>query len=361
MLGKIPAAGRGFKGVVSYLLRGPAGKERRGGHPGERQDAKPAAKRNRVLFIATENLLTNDPEKAARIMRATANRSARCKAPVYHFVISWRAEDRPDFATMRAIVNDACGDMGLDDLQRIAIGHDDTRHRHVHVVVNRIHPDTGKAWNRRQDWVRLEVSLARIAGKYGYDRVPGRHNEPSRFKEADKKAPDREFQMARRKGTPSPPMKWGQNRVVAERPKLAAAFEAARSWENLHGRLAAIGYRLESKGAGLVIRDGTSELKLSMVSKTARIKTLQQRFGKPFEPAVHLPERAVQRAPERGNADTGITLPQNTAAPEFADGPLQVDYFEPTGKHPVIDQADPTAAHDDDDEDDTPRRRGRSR
>jgi hypothetical protein len=360
MLGKIPAAGRGFKGVVSYLLRGPAGKERRGGKSGERQDAKPAARRNRVLFVATENLLTNDPEMAARIMRATANRSARCKAPVYHFVISWREEDRPDFATMRAIVDEACAELGLDDLQRIAIGHDDTRHRHVHVVVNRIHPDTGKAWNRRQDWVRLEVSLARIAGRYGYDRVPGRHNEPARFKETDKKAPDREYQMACRQGAASPPMKWGHNRVTAERPRLAAAFDAARSWEDLHTRLAALGYRLESKGAGLVIRDGTSELKLSMVSKTARIKTLEQRFGKPFHPTSELPIAAPRLAPERGNADTAAVLPQDKATPAIPEAVPAVDYSEITRKHSGIGPAAPPSA-DDDDDDNQPRRRRRSR
>lgn len=364
MLGKIPAAGRGFKGIVSYLLRGQAGKEKHRGAAAERRDATARSVGNRVLFVSTENLLTNDAEKAARVMRATANRSTRCKAPVYHFVISWRPQDRPDFATMRSIVDGACADMGLDGLQRIVIGHDDTRHRHVHVVVNRIHPETGKAWNRRQDWVRLEVSLARLAVKHGYERVPGRHNAPTRFADAPKKAPDREYQLARRKGAPTPRTKWNQARIVSERHCLIAVFERSRSWQQLHQELSRLGYRLDAKGAGLVVRDATSEVKLSLLSKAFRITTLEQRFGTAFQPALQLPERAPCRAPERGNADTQAALPQDKATPVLAEALPQVDSSEDARKHSDIEPAAPAAnAYDeDDDEDDSPRRhRGRSR
>lgn len=360
MLGKIPAAGRGFKGIVSYLLRGTAGKERSGGRPSERQNAT-SPKRSRVLFVATSGLLTNDAEQAVRIMRATANRSRRCKAPVYHFVISWRALDRPDFATMRAIVDETCQDMGMADLQRVAIAHDDTRHRHVHVVVNRIHPLTGKAWNRRQDWVRLEVSLARIAEKYGYDRVPGRHNEPARFKDAAKKAPDREYQMARRKGAPLPLMQCPAQRVTAERPRLQALLNAATTWQELHATLAAIGYRLETKGTGLVLRDATTEMKLSLISKTARIKLLEQRFGTPFSPAK-APQAAVTFNIQPSKAVTPAHHPQLRADITAPATTSDVDYSEPPRNHPVIDTAAPQTAEDDDDEDDSPRRRrGKSR
>lgn len=346
MLGKIPAAGRGFKGVVSYLLRGRPGKEPHQGPSAERRDATPR-RSNRVLFVATENLLTNDPETAARIMRATANRSRRCKAPVYHFVISWRNEDRPDFATMRAIVDDACEGLGMEGLQRLAIGHDDTRHRHVHVVVNRIHPETGKAWNRRQDWVRLENVLAQLADHYGYARVHGRHNAPRQFGDAPAKAPDREYQLARRTGAPTPMMKWPRGRVLAERANLAALFDQSRSWEDVHRRLAGLGYRLEAKGAGLVIRDAASELKLSLVSKEVRLNLLQKRFGAPFTPAPLLPAPEPEPIVPRNDFDVRIqAAPCAPAEPPAGPAPT-----------PHAPDLDPVRGHDDDDDDDSPRRR----
>lgn len=345
MLGKIPAAGRGFRGLVSYLLRGPAAKIRQsaptGPHPTEQTPERQNAKRNRVLFVVTENLLTSDAEIAARVMRATANRSRRCKAPVYHFVISWGKEDRPDLATMRAVVNDACGDLGLDGLQRVVIGHDDTNHRHVHVVVNRIHPETGTAWNRRQDWVRLEVSLARLADKYGYERVPGRHNEQSRFLAMDKRSRDREYQLARRIGR-SASMKWSPARIAAERPNLARIFDTARTWEDVHFALGTMGYRLHAKGAGLVIRDDAAELKLSQVSKAARLDALERRFGERFEPSFSL-QKYVGRALQQ------VELPDAPASPKAIH--VSTDAAHARGE--------PSVFFDDDD--DPPRRRSRSR
>lgn len=288
MIGKIPKAGRGFKGIVSYLLNGPRREERQDAiedeRPNDRTGERPNATRNRVLWTDTRNLITADPQKALTIMRATANRSARCKAPVYHFVISWTPDEEPDDDTMRRIVDTTCEDMEMQDLQRIAIAHDDTRHRHVHVVVNRIHPETGKAWNRRQDWVRLEQSLARQAKVLGLRYVPGRHSAPEAFKNKPRKAPDREYQMARRKRLPTPPMKWGPNRFAAERPALARIFDTASSWEDLHASLDDMGLRLEEKAQGHVLRDVDSEIKLSLISKTARIKALELRFGKLFVP-----------------------------------------------------------------------------
>lgn len=290
MIGKIPKAGRGFKGIVSYLMHGARQPERpdatQPGLPDDgerltnaRTPKRGNAKPNRVLWAETHNLITRDPAKAVRVMRATANRSRRCKSPVYHFVISWTPEEAVSPKAMRAIVADTCRDMGLDDHQRIAIAHDDTRHKHVHVVVNRVHHDTGKAWNRAQDWVRLEQSLARQAKAMGLRYVPGRHNAPQGFDRQPKRAKDAEVQRARRKGASHPAMRWDDNRIAAERNNLAHLFDTARNWAELHASLAAEGLSLKGKGQGHVLHDGTSEVKLSRISKTARVALLEKRFN----------------------------------------------------------------------------------
>ena len=67
MIGKVANAGRGFKGVVDYLLDGKRGTRR---NP------------NRVAWVTGRNVLIEDPRKAARLMQATARQSVRCKAPV---------------------------------------------------------------------------------------------------------------------------------------------------------------------------------------------------------------------------------------------------------------------------------------
>lgn len=303
MIGKIPKAGRDFKGIVSYLMHGARQTERPNAtqpdHPdaakrqtNARQPERANVTQNRVLWTETHNLVTTDPAKAVRVMGATAAKSRRCKAPVYHFVISWTPDEAPDGGIMRAIVADTCHDMGLADHQRVAIAHDDTRHKHVHVVVNRVHHDTGKAWNRAQDWVRLEQSLARQAKARGLRYVPGRHNAADTFQQQTKHAKDTELQRARRKGLPSPPMQWGPTRLASERKRLAALFDAVTSWQQLHASLAVMGLALKEKGQGHVLHDGASEVKLSKISKTARIAALSARFGSQYRPNTQYPLHA---------------------------------------------------------------------
>lgn len=314
MIGKIPKAGRGFKGIVSYLLTGARKPERQDGkapslqnatelQANARTDERANAKLNRILWTETNNLVTTDPTKAVRVMRATANRSRRCKNPVYHFVISWTPDETPSTDVMRAIVRDTCADMGLEDHQRIAIAHDDTRHKHVHVVVNRIHHETGKAWNRAQDWVRLEQSLARQAKARSLRYVPGRHNAPDDFKDQPKRSKDAELQRARRNGLPSPPMQWTASRLAAERKRIAKLFDTASSWEHLHHTLAETGLSLRQKGQGHVLHDRSGEVKLSSISKSARIALLAKRFGAPYEPPRHSPLRDLAHSRKDSSPD----------------------------------------------------------
>jgi len=146
---------------MRYLING-----RKGSRPHPR----------RVAFVTARNLLTDDPHAAAQLMRATAALSLRCKAPAYHFLVSWHRHEAPSAEAMRAVADATCADLGLEEHQRLYVAHDDTEHRHVHVVVNRVHPDTGRAWNRRQDFVRIERSLANQSEAMALAVVPGRHN-----------------------------------------------------------------------------------------------------------------------------------------------------------------------------------------
>jgi hypothetical protein len=370
MIGKIPKAGRGFKGIVSYLMNGARKPERQNALQPELPDAnerqtnartpeRANANRNRVLWTETHNLVTTDPAKAVRVMRATANLSRRCQSPVYHFVISWTPDEAPDTTVMRKIVSDTCRDMGLDDHQRIAIAHDDTRHKHVHVVINRVHHETGKAWNRKQDWVRLEQSLARQAKVRGLRYVPGRHNAPDVFQQQVKKVPDTELQRARRKRLPTPLLQWSASRVAAERKRIADLFDTATSWQQVHAALGEMGLSLKEKGQGHVLHDGTSEVKLSKISKTARVATLSTRFGTPYLPSTEHPlrrpthprhdrllqsdqkPRAVDRkpvAPDRYSEHPQLKPPNPSPTP-----PSKVDQHKPVNEHKRIDKKPSTS------------------
>jgi hypothetical protein len=57
MIGKVAGAGRGFQGVVAYLL-----------------DGKRDTRRNsrRVAWVEGRNMMVDDPRLAAKLMQATA-------------------------------------------------------------------------------------------------------------------------------------------------------------------------------------------------------------------------------------------------------------------------------------------------
>ena len=58
--------------------------------------------------------------------------------------------------------------LGLEGHEALIVAHDDTRHRHVHVVANRVDPETGKA-------AKLGNSkLRRSRWAEGYEREQGR-------------------------------------------------------------------------------------------------------------------------------------------------------------------------------------------
>lgn len=278
MIGKVPRPGRGFRGLVSYLLHG----DRRG------------AQTARVAWTATRNLLIDDPERVPMLMRITARKSVRVAKPVYHFVISWHREEQPTPGVMRQVADATCHDLGLDDHQRLYIAHHDTQNPHVHIVINRVHPETGLAWQTSHDYRRIEQSLARQAATLGMDVVPGRHNGMIATDATPRRVRDGDFQQTRRVNIAGHLRdRMSKEDIVRLRPVLGPTFSSARSWTELRTSLATHGLTLARKGQGLVIANTTTEMKLSDLGTGIRLTGLEQRLGA-WTDAKHSPSLTIQ-------------------------------------------------------------------
>lgn len=285
MIGKVPRSGSGFRGLVNYLVHGP-------------REAPDAA---RVAWSATRNMLVDDLELAPRLMRAVAKQSVRCRRPVYHMVISWHQDENPSHALMKTVAEATLADLALDEHQAILIAHRDTAHRHLHIVANRVHPATGKTWHASMDYARIERSLRRQAEAMNMPYVPGRFNDPDRFKTASRNARDPEVQASMRTGS-SPQPRWSKAEVAARRPGIAALFEMASTWTSLRQVLAAEGLVLAAKGQGIVIVGADGTMKLSDLGKNIRLAALEERFGETFQSSTHrLEAHATSR--DKGTTD----------------------------------------------------------
>lgn len=76
---------------------------------------------------------------------------------------------------------------------------------------------------------------------------------------------------------------------------------AAKSWEELHARLGALGLRYEKVGSGARVVAGALEAKASVVSRDASLARLEKRLG-PYEPAdgtVPEDEPSARKAPAK--------------------------------------------------------------
>lgn len=248
------SSGRRFATLARYLLHGRSGEEP-----------------ERVAWTAGRNLGTDDPELAAELMQNTASRNVQVEAPVYHLTISFDPNDPVTPEQMQVVADRVLRDLGLTEHQAMLVAHQDRAHPHMHLMVNRVHPETGRAWDRWQDQPQIQRALRELERELGLREVAGRL-----YQLEGQEPPERALltngerrQAERSSEVPFP------DRVRAH----LAELRAARSWAELEETLAAHGLHLERKGQGLVITDGERQVKASRVARDLALRQLEARFG----------------------------------------------------------------------------------
>jgi hypothetical protein len=131
--------GNSFKGALRYILHDPG------------KDSS-----ERVGWVETQNIVSDPKDAWFEMFDTYRNRAALKKnagvdsrgrdnkTPVLHYTLAWHAKDNPDPDHMRAMAFDSLKALGLSDHEAVIACHGDKEHHHVHVVVNTVHPYTGK-------------------------------------------------------------------------------------------------------------------------------------------------------------------------------------------------------------------------
>ena len=265
-----PYKGRAFKGLLKYL------------HEGRKGEENP----DRVIWSEARNLSTTDPMVVAGVMVATAKQSRRVKKPVYHLPISWPPEEQPPKEVQMQVAETLLDDLGLSEHQQLIVAHDDGRCPHIHIVVNTVHPETGRAWNPWQDVPRIMESLERQERELGFQIVDRPDLEEWRTGEKDpdrKKNATREEKLRAEREGDTPLAKWSENQMRGVRGRITAHFRDATSWLDLETRLGEHGLELRRAGQGFRITDGKHYMTLSKVGKHARQERLEDRFEEAWD------------------------------------------------------------------------------
>jgi len=166
MVPKLHKKGTSFKGAAAYLLHD-----------------KEASTSERVEWIETRNLVTDDPDLAWRIMAATALDQNRLKAnagvrstgrksadSVLHYSLSWHESEKADLTPeeMMRAARESIRALGASDRQALIICHNDEQHPHLHVVINRVSPADGRMLSSSKE----KLALSKWAE--GYETRRGR-------------------------------------------------------------------------------------------------------------------------------------------------------------------------------------------
>ena len=161
MIPRIAQGGHSFKGAYQYFCHD-----------------KGQSTKDRVLWTHTENMQTEDPDLAWKVMAYTAIEQDRLKEasgqkatgrklqkPVFSYSLAWHPEQDPDRDHMLETARKSLAKLGMMEFETLIVAHRDEPQRHVHIIVNRVHPITGLA----ADLSNTKKKLSEFAHAYEQD------------------------------------------------------------------------------------------------------------------------------------------------------------------------------------------------
>lgn len=181
---------------------------------------------DRPEWTATENLGTDNPYMAARVMqavsmhadelkeRAGVSRAGRKKldGDVFHMVVSWPEGTHPDQDHQAQAVRDALKSIGLEKAQAILAAHNDNGKSHVHAMVNLVNPEDGRLFKMPFSKDRASAWALEYSRQHGDDSTPQREENAAK-RQANRDAHDK----ARAAGEPAPALHVTKDRASLTR------------------------------------------------------------------------------------------------------------------------------------------------
>src|SRR5437016_10219258 len=123
-------------------------------------------------------------------MRGVANENARVKDPVYHYQLCWQPGERPTQRQWESAAKKTIQQLGFDGHQYILRAHSDTEHFHVHVMVNRVHPETYRAHYPQFSKRSLDKTLREIEAEQGWKQSRGLYRWDENLQRAVQNTPE---------------------------------------------------------------------------------------------------------------------------------------------------------------------------
>lgn len=253
----------------------------------------------KVASYRIVNCVSEEPAMAMVEIETTQAKNTRSKADkTFHAVIAFAPGETLSEAQLVAIEDRVCEALGYGEHQRISAVHHDTDHLHIHLAINKVHPETLRCFQPYYSHYKMDAVCAELEQQYGLVRTPRIGDKRQGHEAQDAEAHRGEVSL----------LGWIQETVrAAESDRLAAAVD----WQAFHAVLWEHGLQIRPRGAGLVVvtADGSQGVKASSVAREWSMKSLTARFGDYQSPDATVlsetPRRTYQRQPKHPGA-TGL-------------------------------------------------------
>ena len=260
MVARAVSAGRGVAGLVSYLMHDQVSPE----------DPRPETS-ERVAWAATVGgSPTDDVALNVRIMQGVtadaavlkqlagvSNRGRKLQNPYAHFVTSWQSGEAVSREQMLDVTNRQLKALGCADHLAVVIAHKDTDHPHCHLVVCKVHPETGRAAPLKQSGLKLSQVAEQWEREHGGIVIENRVKRRE-AREAFTAAVSREMAGFEADRTASPREQRAQRHAARDRAQTAARQQHPLPPMERH------------RGAGLKLRPVSEKVRWNRVYRAHR-------------------------------------------------------------------------------------------
>lgn len=222
-------------------------------------------KNERVGYVSVTNCQSDNHQVAiTEVLNTQAQNTRAISDKTYHLLVSFRAGEQLDGATLQAIEARICDGLGYGDHQRISAVHHDTDNLHFHIAINKIHPIRYMIHDPYNDYKILGHLCEKLERELGLEV----DNHQAQKTGSENRAAD----MERHAGV--------QSLLGWIKRECADQIKGAQSWTELHAVMRSNGLELQERGNGLVITDGAGlGVKASSVARELSKAKLEQRLG----------------------------------------------------------------------------------
>ena len=238
----------------------------------------------KVYSFEFENCNFSKVELNLKEIEITTNLNQSAQSDkVLHLVVSFHEDEMPSKEQLKVIESELIKSIGMQEHQRLVVAHNNTNNFHLHIAINKIHPQTFKLIDPFQSKAKLSKKAFELEEKFGFKIDQNTTKDNSKIKK------DTEVHTGVKNFST-----WIKDELLEDIKELLKNKEA--TFDDLQRLLAKSNLEFKARGNGLVIAHKSKKLYVKSSSiyrdlskpklinrfKSIELKTINTKIVKEF-------------------------------------------------------------------------------